>query len=285
MASNCTGPRTAEGKARSCMNALTHGLTAQTPLLASEDPEQFRAFVWDVVEDLSPIGAVQTELAHRAALLMWKRRRVAMAEEVLLEDMRQAIQYESDDQVAEMKEFARTKKDRQALKERREDEAAYGHIYTARQVMAEGLAGNEDADDGWGGSGGVSKHGGVLERLAKHERRIDGQIDSTLRLLLKLQNRRQQEQHPQQQQRQGEDPRERHGPEEPADELAGEPQIEAPHEPENEAAPDGPVAAGEGQAGPQSPPAAPMQNELPARGTGAEPAARPEPWAGPPGVN
>ena len=37
-----TGPRTAEGKAASSGNALTHGLTARTVLLAGEDPEEYR---------------------------------------------------------------------------------------------------------------------------------------------------------------------------------------------------------------------------------------------------
>ena len=36
------GPRTAEGKAASSRNALTHGLTARTLLLEGEDPQEDR---------------------------------------------------------------------------------------------------------------------------------------------------------------------------------------------------------------------------------------------------
>src|SRR6476469_6716623 len=75
--SGSTGPRTPEGKARSRMNAVTHGLTARTPLLPGEDSNEFRRFVWDIVEDLAPVGPVQAELASRAAVLMWKRRRIS----------------------------------------------------------------------------------------------------------------------------------------------------------------------------------------------------------------
>src|SRR5256885_15573185 len=77
---HATGPKTPQGRARSSMNALKHGLTAKTPLIPGEDPDEFRQFVWDMVQDLGPQGPVQAELAQRAAVLMWRRRRIAEAE-------------------------------------------------------------------------------------------------------------------------------------------------------------------------------------------------------------
>jgi hypothetical protein len=41
-AARSTGPRTPEGKSRSRLNALKHGLTARTLVLPGEDPEAFR---------------------------------------------------------------------------------------------------------------------------------------------------------------------------------------------------------------------------------------------------
>ena len=41
-AKKSTGPRTNEGKERSRMNALDHGLTARLALLPDEDPASFR---------------------------------------------------------------------------------------------------------------------------------------------------------------------------------------------------------------------------------------------------
>ena len=39
-----SGPRTPEGKSISSQNAITHGLTAKSPLLPSESPAEFEAF-------------------------------------------------------------------------------------------------------------------------------------------------------------------------------------------------------------------------------------------------
>ena len=43
-----------EGKRRSKMNAVKHGLTAATPVLPGEDPEAFRSRVGDWTDHLRP---------------------------------------------------------------------------------------------------------------------------------------------------------------------------------------------------------------------------------------
>ena len=53
-AQRSTGPRTAEGKARSSQNAVRHGLTAKCPVLPGEDPAEFAAFSEALFEDLTP---------------------------------------------------------------------------------------------------------------------------------------------------------------------------------------------------------------------------------------
>lgn len=152
-----TGPRTDAGKARSSMNAVTHGLTAKTPLLPGEDPDEFRLFVWDVIEDLSPQGVVQNELASRAAVLMWKRRRVAEAETQVVAEL--ADQYTADAEDAH----------RQTGEQGPVDPAR-----VARCIVADEFASKPDQ----------------LDRLERYEQRISQQIESTIRLLLKLQNRK-----------------------------------------------------------------------------------------------
>jgi hypothetical protein len=53
---NGKGPRTAEGKARSSRNALTHGLTAKEIVIPGEDVAAYRSFEQQLIHDLQPNG-------------------------------------------------------------------------------------------------------------------------------------------------------------------------------------------------------------------------------------
>jgi len=86
-ATKSTGPRTAEGKRRSKMNAVVHGLTAQSSLLPGEDREELERLSRDLLRQLSPRGVVQRLMAERIVSLAWKLRRVARAEEAIAREM------------------------------------------------------------------------------------------------------------------------------------------------------------------------------------------------------
>jgi hypothetical protein len=86
-ATRSTGPRTPEGKASSSMNAVTHGLTAQTAVLRGEDRGQLEALSESLMRELAPRGVVQRLVAERIVSLTWKLRRVARAEEVVARQM------------------------------------------------------------------------------------------------------------------------------------------------------------------------------------------------------
>jgi hypothetical protein len=238
-----TGPRTDAGKARSAMNALTHGLTAKTPLLPGEDPEAFKAFVWDVVLDLDPSGPVQRELAHRVALLMWKRRRVNEAERQAFCNLQAEYHEETEDQLQEKEEFAETPEDFKAVEEARRWDAEHGRERDAGCMLADELGAKP----------------GALDRLARHEQRLDRQIDSTLRLLLRLQNR---------------DPHSQRGRED-----EGREEVKDESEAPSDVPSDVPYEAS------ASPSPAPAQNELSAPERDSQQSASPGPWTGPPGVN
>ena len=230
-----TGPRTAAGKAVSSMNAVTHGLTAKTPLLPGEDAAEFRSFVWGMVNDLSPVGPAESELAHRAALLMWRRRRVADAERQVMEELQQNYwEAEQEEQEAEATEPGPADVASLDVEERRKLD---------RFILADAFA-SDDKD------GKPSQ----LERLARYEQRLDRQVDSTLRLLLRLQYRRQ-----------GQPGRQEPAPQQPQPRPAMRPP--APSE------------------APAPPPPAPAQNELAAGATESGQSSRPTPWTGPPGAN
>jgi hypothetical protein len=67
------GPKTREGKARSSQNALKHGLRAQKHVvLPKEDATEFEALEAAMIEELAPVGAVQTVLARRVAVAAWR---------------------------------------------------------------------------------------------------------------------------------------------------------------------------------------------------------------------
>jgi hypothetical protein len=67
------GPKTSEGKARSAQNALKHGLRAQKyVVLPEEDAAEFAGLEAAMMDELAPVGALQTVLARRVAVAAWR---------------------------------------------------------------------------------------------------------------------------------------------------------------------------------------------------------------------
>jgi hypothetical protein len=75
-----TGPVTEEGKRRSRQNAVRHGLTAETVIVALEDAEDYAAFEMAVTADYDAQSAVERELVLRLASLLWRLRRATAIE-------------------------------------------------------------------------------------------------------------------------------------------------------------------------------------------------------------
>jgi hypothetical protein len=77
------GPKSPEGKARSAQNALKHGLRAQKyVVLPEEDADEFAGLEAALIEELAPVGALQTVLARRVAVAAW---RLARADRIEVE--------------------------------------------------------------------------------------------------------------------------------------------------------------------------------------------------------
>jgi hypothetical protein len=67
------GPNTPAGKTRSSQNALKHGLrAARHVVLPNEDGAEFAALEAAMIEELAPVGALQTALARRVAIAAWR---------------------------------------------------------------------------------------------------------------------------------------------------------------------------------------------------------------------
>jgi hypothetical protein len=75
-----TGPVTEEGKRRSRLNAVRHGLTAETVIDALEDAEDYAAFELAVASDYDAPSVVERELVLRLASLLWRLRRASAIE-------------------------------------------------------------------------------------------------------------------------------------------------------------------------------------------------------------
>src|SRR5262249_23563300 len=75
-----TGPRSPQGKERSRLNAIKHGMSARTPVLPGEDAEAFRRRVEDWTADPAPRNAVERFLVERAAMDSWKIERADRVE-------------------------------------------------------------------------------------------------------------------------------------------------------------------------------------------------------------
>jgi len=75
---NCqksTGPRTGEGKAIACQNSLRHGLTSRQDVIRSEDQGEFDLHRERMLDELAPVGPVESMLAERIASLSWRLKR------------------------------------------------------------------------------------------------------------------------------------------------------------------------------------------------------------------
>ena len=74
-AQRSTGPRTPEGKKRSCLNALRHGLSGQVVVMPDEDMQAYLAFIKDFVHDLHPVTEPEKQLAQDIANCQWRLNR------------------------------------------------------------------------------------------------------------------------------------------------------------------------------------------------------------------
>ena len=90
-----TGPVTEEGKRRSRLNAVRHGLTAETIIDALEDAEDYAAFELAVTSDYDAQTAVERELVLRLASLLWRLRRATAIESGLFKiQAKQLLQFQ-----------------------------------------------------------------------------------------------------------------------------------------------------------------------------------------------
>jgi hypothetical protein len=79
-----TGPRTESGKQRSSLNALSHGLTARTAVLPTEDPDAYQRHIRQFLDEYAPATPTETQLVHEIANTAWRLNRIPFLEAELL---------------------------------------------------------------------------------------------------------------------------------------------------------------------------------------------------------
>jgi len=82
--SKSTSGRTREGKARSSMNALRHGLTACVVVLPDEDMDAYQAFAKEIVDSLDAQTPVERQFAQTVADNQWRINRIRSIEDGML---------------------------------------------------------------------------------------------------------------------------------------------------------------------------------------------------------
>jgi hypothetical protein len=100
-AQHSTGPVTAEGKARSSANALTHGLTSAKVLMPGESQEEYDRFSAAIFADYKPANEHETMLATLVVETTWRYKRLLRMEEAaILSSARLAAEDDTTESVA-----------------------------------------------------------------------------------------------------------------------------------------------------------------------------------------
>ncbi len=79
-----TGPRTPEGKQRSSLNALRHGLTGHTIVLPSEDLTAYQQHSKRWLDEFQPKGVLEEQLVQSLSDTTWRLNRIPALETNLL---------------------------------------------------------------------------------------------------------------------------------------------------------------------------------------------------------
>jgi len=75
-----TGPKSAEGKQKSSLNSLRHGLTGQIVVMPDEDLAAYERHLQSFTDHLKPVGPIESNLVQALADCSWRLNRAAAFE-------------------------------------------------------------------------------------------------------------------------------------------------------------------------------------------------------------
>ncbi|MGH9197596.1 MAG: hypothetical protein ACRD1T_17865 [Acidimicrobiia bacterium] len=157
------GPKTVRGRAAVRHNAVKHGLRSDDPVVtAHESPGDWKRHRDATIKSLAVEGHLETELAERIALLLWRLKRVARYET----DMTNQYIQDIPDDMATAARYAKG-----AL-----------NIPTEESITLEKIGNLIDRR--------LLPSGEILERVMRYEAHLHRQLIQTLREIEALQARR-----------------------------------------------------------------------------------------------
>jgi hypothetical protein len=102
------GPVTPEGKAKSALNAITHGLTAGAIVLTTESKEKYEALLVSYLEKCEPDGPIENDLVEEIVAAKWQQRRVATMIAALIDVAMDRMEKEIGDEFENIDNAVRT---------------------------------------------------------------------------------------------------------------------------------------------------------------------------------
>ncbi|MGO9590056.1 MAG: hypothetical protein ACLP3K_08450 [Candidatus Acidiferrales bacterium] len=94
-----SGPRTAAGKQRSKYNARKHGIFSQEIVLKDESRSQYESLLAGLLDYFEPIGFLEEMLVEKLATLLWRQRRLLVAENAEIHRGAELIECEKVSQI------------------------------------------------------------------------------------------------------------------------------------------------------------------------------------------
>lgn len=99
-----TGPRTDAGKQAVGSNSITHGIISNR-LLPHENKDEYQALLDGLLDELQPVGMLESAMVEKIAIIIWRQRRLIKAEtsrieleqteKAMLEEFNKALGYGS----------------------------------------------------------------------------------------------------------------------------------------------------------------------------------------------
>src|ERR1041385_8748806 len=79
------GPVTPEGKKRSCMNAVRHGILARSVIIGKESAEAFAELLQSYLDSLAPRDGAERDVVEEMVAAKWRQLRTLNVEDEWLE--------------------------------------------------------------------------------------------------------------------------------------------------------------------------------------------------------